>query len=143
MKDSFKTRKYVIISIIVLIGLIFIIRLFFLQIIDNEYKLSADNNVLRYVVQYPARGLIYDRNNNLLVYNEAAYDLLIIPKQLKTFDTTELCQLLDIEKEELIEKILNARKYSYYKSSVFLEQISNENYGRLQEKLYKYHGTIS
>jgi penicillin-binding protein 2 len=140
MKDSYKARKYVIISIIVVIGLIFIIRLFFLQIIDNEYKLSAENNVLRYVVQYPARGLISDRNNKLLVYNEAAYDLLVIPKQLKTFDTTELCQLLNIEKEELIKKILKARKYSYYKPSVFLEQISSENYGRLQEKLYKYHG---
>ena len=140
MKDSFKARKYVIISIIVLIGLIFIIRLFFLQIIDNEYKLSAENNVLRYVVQYPARGLIFDRNDNLLVYNEAAYDLLVIPKQLKSFDTTEFCQLLNISKEELIANIIKARKYSYYKPSVFLEQITKENYGRLQEKLYKFNG---
>ncbi|MBI9037155.1 MAG: penicillin-binding protein 2 [Bacteroidales bacterium] len=140
MKDSYKARKYVIISIIMLMGFIFVVRLFFLQIVDNEYKLSAENNVLRYVVQYPARGLIYDRSDNLLVYNEAAYDLLIVPKQLKDFDTTELCQLLDIEKHELIENILKARKYSYYKPSIFLEQITSENYGRLQEKLYKFNG---
>jgi len=85
-------RKNIIFYTIILTGLIFIIKLFILQIPDNAYKFSAENNVLRYITQYPSRGLIYDRNGTLLVYNEAAYDLLVIPRQVQAFDTMELCK---------------------------------------------------
>lgn len=140
MNKSYSNRKYIIISIFIIVGVIFLVRLFLLQVLDNEYKLSAQNNVLRYVTQYPARGLIYDRNGELLVYNEAAYDLLVIPKQVKNIDTIELCKLLKINKDQFITRLEKARKHSYYKPSVFLKQISREDYGYLQEKLYKYPG---
>ena len=140
MNKSYSNRKYIIISIFIIVGVIFIVRLFLLQVLDNEYKLSAQNNVLRYVTQYPARGLIYDRNGELFVYNEAAYDLLVIPKQIKNIDTIELCKLLKINKDGFITSLEKARKHSYYKPSVFLKQISREDYGYLQEKLYKYPG---
>jgi penicillin-binding protein 2 len=133
-------RKNIILYIIFFTGLVFIIRLFILQIPDNAYKFSAENNVLRYIIQYPARGLIYDRNGTLLVYNEAAYDLLVIPRQVQAFDTMELCRILDIEKEDLVARLQNARKYSMYKPSIFMEQVSKEDYAFLEEKLFKYPG---
>ena len=133
-------RKNIILYIIILTGLVFIIRLFILQIPDNAYKFSAENNVLRYITQYPARGLIYDRNGTLLVYNEAAYDLLVIPRQVQTFDTMEMCGILKIAKSELVNQLLKARRYSRYKPSIFLEQVSKEDYAYLEEKLYKYPG---
>ncbi|MEA3316669.1 MAG: penicillin-binding protein 2 [Bacteroidota bacterium] len=138
--DSFAGRKNFVIVLIVLIGLIFLIKLFFLQIVDSSYKLNAENNVLRYITQYPARGLIYDRNGEILVYNEATYDLMVIPNQLTQFDTTEFCQILDIDKKYLVQKLKDIERYSKYKSSIFLKQVSTKTYAQLQEKLYKYHG---
>jgi len=140
MKQAYNSRKYVVIAIFVAVGIIFIARLFFLQVIDNSYVLSANKNALRFVTNYPARGLIYDRNNKLLVYNEAVYDLMVIPKQIKPFDTNELCNLVGITKDDLILKLRKAREYSPYAASAFEKQISKENYGYLQEKLYKYSG---
>ena len=138
--DSFANRRHIIRFIIILVGLIFIIRLFILQVADSTYKQTASNNVLRYVTQFPARGLIYDRNGELLVYNEAAYDLMLVPRQLKPFDTTEFCRILDIDKTYVDEHIKRARKFSVYNSSIFLKQISSKTYAKLQEKLYKYPG---
>ena len=136
----YSERKYVISIIIILIGIIYIIRLFVLQVVDPSYKLSASSNVLRHITQYPARGLIYDRNGKLLVYNEASYDLMVVPGQLKDFDTTDLGNILEITHKQIIEQIKKAKKYSYYRSSLFLKQISPETYGFLQEKLYKLPG---
>lgn len=121
-------------------GIIFIIRLFYLQVIDSSYKLSADNIVLRNIREYPARGRIFDRNGNLLVFNEAAYDILVIPRQIKNLDTNSLCTLCDITKEDFIKKIKKAKRYSYYKPSSFILQISKKDIGAIQEKLYKYSG---
>ena len=140
IKTNYSKRKYVIISIFILTGVIFLIKLFMIQIVDNDYKLYANKNVLRYETQYPARGFIYDRNGELLVYNEAVYDLLITPRLVKEIDTIEFCNLLKIDKELLIEKFKESKKYSYYKPSNFLEQISKEDYAFLEEKLYKYPG---
>lgn len=137
---DYQNRKYIIMAVFLLVGVLFAIRLFMLQVLSNEYKLSAENNVLRYVIEYPSRGLIYDRNGKLLVYNEAAYDLMVVPRQLSSFDTTELCELLHIEQSDFDERLAKAKKYSYRKPSVFLEQISREDYGYLEEKLYKYQG---
>ena len=140
MKKTYQSRKYTIIIIFLITGIIFVARLFYLQIIDDSYIISANRNALRFVTNYPARGLIYDRNNNLLVYNEADYDLMIVPKQVKPFDTIEFCHLLGITKEECLIKLQKAREYSPYAASIFEKQISKENYGYLQEKLYKYRG---
>ena len=94
MKDAFTSRKYIIIAFVVLAALLLIIRLFVIQVVKDTYRLSADNNVLRYVTQYPARGLIYDRNNKLMVFNQAAYDLMVVPAQVTSIDTAEFCELL-------------------------------------------------
>lgn len=138
--NPFLNRKYIISALFGLVVLIYIIRLFYLQIIDQSSKLSASNNVLRYVTNYPARGLVFDRNGKLLVYNEAAYDLMVIPNQLNKFDTLELSKLLNLSKEQIVERLRKAKKYSYYKASVFEKQLSAKTYAPLQEKLYKYKG---
>jgi len=124
----------------VAVSIVLLIRLFYLQVIDNTYKEFATSNVLRKVVQYPARGLIYDRNGELLVYNKAAYDLLVTPREVKPFDTLKFCSLLDITIEEFRLKLKEARAYSPYKPSVLVKQISPEKYAVLQEVLYKVQG---
>jgi penicillin-binding protein 2 len=140
MKKALERRKFVMFAIFFAVGIIFIIRLFILQVWSDEYKLSADNNVLRYVTQYPSRGLVYDRNGKLLIYNEAAYDIMVLPKQLEDFDTLELCRLLHIDKEEVRKRLKAARIYSPYKPSIFLEQVSKEDFSYFEEKMFKYPG---
>lgn len=138
--DTFSKRRFIVAGIILGVGLIFVIRLFTLQITNKTYKQFATRNVLRKVTIYPARGLIYDRNKNLMVYNKASYDLMIIPREVKSFDTTELCQILQVERIEFREAIKKAKQYSLFKPSLVAGQISPEIYAPLQEKLYKYPG---
>jgi len=124
----------------VLTALLFIAGLFRLQVLDPTYKVFATNNVLREIVQYPARGLIYDRTGKLLVHNKPAYDLLVTPREVDAFDTTYLCNLLDITKEDFKERIKAAEEYSRYKPSIIVKQISPETYAVLQERLYRFRG---
>jgi len=138
--NGYSKRSYFIIAIITVVVLIYTVKLFRLQILDSTYKQFATNNVLREITQYPARGLIYDRNGKLLVYNKAAYDLLVTPREVKPFDTTYLCKLLEIKKEDIILNMKKAREYSPYKPSILVKQIPPETYAVLQEKLYKFHG---
>ncbi|MCX6322394.1 MAG: penicillin-binding protein 2 [Bacteroidia bacterium] len=140
MKDAFINRKYVIMALIVLASLCLIIRLFIIQVVKDSYRLSADNNVLRYVTQYPARGLIYDRNGKLIVFNQAAYDLMVVPSQTSKFDTTGFCNLLGITGDLFRKRMKAAVNYSRRAPSVFLKQISNETYARFQEKMFTYPG---
>ena len=139
-KNPYNDRMQVIMGIFIVIGIIYIIRLFLMQIIDSSYTLSANNNVLRYNIEYPARGLIYDRNDKLLVYNEATYDLMVVPRLVRKLDTLDLCKLLDIDKQTFINKLNEARSYSRYKPSIFEKQLSKETYGYLQEKLFELPG---
>lgn len=138
--NNFSNRIYVIGGIFILVVLIFIFKLFNLQIVDDSYKLSAENNSQRKITQFPARGLIYDRNGELLVYNQAVYDLMIIPRQVEVFDTLDFCNLLQIEKHDVEKRIEKAKNYSWRKASIFLKQLSSERYAVLQEKLYKFPG---
>ena len=133
-------RRLLIAFIFTLVVVIIVGKLFYIQILDPSYKLSADNNVLRRITLYPARGIIYDRNGKLLVYNEAAYDLLVVPSQVKPFDTVKLLTLLHIPKEQLVEGLRQAKQYSTYKESIILKQISAEDYGYLQEQLHEFPG---
>ncbi|MBL7928574.1 MAG: penicillin-binding protein 2 [Bacteroidia bacterium] len=132
--------RIVIAGIFTVVLLIYLIRLFYVQVLNEQYKLSANNNVIRYVTDYPARGLIYDRKGELMVFNEAVYDLMVIPRQVKELDTTEFCRLADISKEEFIRRMQKAKKFSRFKSSIFEKQIPPEQYALLQEKLYKFNG---
>jgi penicillin-binding protein 2 len=138
--DVYSKRKYFVIGLFSLTALIIIVRLFSIQVMDPSYKISADNNVLRRVVNYPARGLIYDRNGKLLVFNQAAYDVLISPREMKAFDTLAFCRIVGVEKEELVKEINAARNYSMYKPSPVIKQLSSHTYAILQEQLFKYPG---
>ncbi|MBK7712696.1 MAG: penicillin-binding protein 2 [Bacteroidales bacterium] len=140
MKDPFINRKYLIMALMVLATLGLLIRLFIIQVVKDSYRLSADNNVLRYVTQYPARGLIYDRNGELIVFNQAAYDLMVIPAQNTRIDTMAFCNLLGITTDTFRERMSAAVQYSRRAPSVFLKQISDETYARLQEKLFMFPG---
>ncbi len=140
MKDAFINRKYVIMALIVLASSGFLVRLFIIQVVKDTYRLSADNNVLRYVTQYPARGLIYDRNGQLIVFNQAAYDLMVIPAQTSRIDTGGFCSLLGITKALFRERMSAAITYSRRAPSVFLKQISDETYARFQEKMFIFPG---
>ncbi|MFW6371573.1 MAG: penicillin-binding protein 2, partial [Bacteroidota bacterium] len=133
-------RSFIIIAIFAVIVFAYLVKLFRLQVLDSSYKQFAARNVLRELVQYPARGLIYDRNGELLVYNKAAYDLLITPLEVAEFDTTYLCDILEITKNDLEIRIKKASDYSRYKPSILVKQIPPETYAVLQEKLYKFHG---
>ena len=140
MKNQFQERSSVIRIIFITIGVIFIVRLAVLQIFDKTYRILADQQALRNVTQYPARGLIYDRNGELLVYNEAVYDLMVIPRMVKNLDTALFCRSIGITEEDFLAKMDKARRYSPYSASVFMKQISKEEYGAWQGQLYKFHG---
>jgi penicillin-binding protein 2 len=140
--NLFSDRKYVISAIFIGLISIFLIRLFYIQVIEDRYKLAANDNALRHKIEYPERGVIYDRNGKILVYNEAAYDLMVIPKRVKKIDTLDLCKLLDITKEDFIKKLkeLKGKKFSSFRPEIFENELSLETYATLQEKLYKFPG---
>ena len=138
--NPFENRKYVVLAIFLIVCLIFLGRLFYIQVIDDSYKLSATNQALRHVTQYPVRGLIYDRNGNLLVYNEAAYDLMVLPRGIKNLDTAAFCKTLGITDSIFHVKLGKARKYSKFKASVFQKQIPSNQWAEISEKLYQFSG---
>ncbi|MDG1052270.1 MAG: penicillin-binding protein 2 [Flavobacteriaceae bacterium] len=126
--------------LIILSSFIFVLRLFWVQLIDiNDVKLSNKNSVEK-VYNFPERGYVFDRNDRLVVGNELFYDLMVTPAELKPIDTLEFCKILKITKTTLIDKINKAKKYSRVKPSVFLSQISKTDYAIIQEKLWKYKG---
>ena len=126
--------------LIILSSLIFVIRLFWVQIIDiNDVKLSNKNSVEK-IYNFPERGYIFDRNNKLIVDNELFYDLIIIPSEIQKLDTLEFCEILKINKNTFLEKIEKAKNYSKIKPSVFISQISKNDFAVIQEKLWKYKG---
>ncbi|MDE6648599.1 MAG: penicillin-binding protein 2 [Muribaculaceae bacterium] len=144
---TLEKRKYVIGGFITVIVIIFLIRLFNLQVSDGTYKENAESNAFFRKVLYPSRGLIYDRNGRLVVLNQPEYDVMLIPKDLgNSFDTLGLCDVLNLSKEELMRKwadMKNPRKnpgYSAYTPQKLMSHLSQEDYGRLQEKLYLFPG---
>ena len=135
-------RHKVVVGIFLLIAIIFITKIFYIQVVNDNYKFSANNNVLRYEVQQAVRGLIYDRDSNLIVANVPAYDLMIVPRELKakTMDTLAFCNLTNISEKEFLNKYKKAVEYSGYKESVFVKHISLENSSILYEKLFQFPG---
>lgn len=143
---NLESRKYVIGGFIIVIVAIYIFRLFSLQISNEKYKESADSNAFFKRIIYPSRGLIYDRNGKLVVFNKPEYDVMLIPKDVGDFDTVTFCKTLSITKEELLEKwdeMKNPRKnpgYSAYTPQRLITHLSQQDYGKLQEKLYQFPG---
>ena len=143
---NLEKRKYVIGGFIAVIALIYLVRLFDLQIQDGRYKASADSNAFLKKTVYPSRGLIYDRNGELVVYNQPAYDVMLIPRDVEPFDTTDFCRTLNITREQLDKRFADMRDkrlnpgYSSYTPQRLIAQLSSQDYGRLQEKLYRFPG---
>lgn len=133
-------RKAFVFALLILTSLIFIGRLFYIQIIDKSLKLESDKNARQKEIQYPDRGYIYDRNGVLIVSNQPAYDLMVIPKNVKNIDTLEFCKLVNISKQTYIDKIKKAKKHSMRKASLFLKKLSKEEYAFFQEKMFKFPG---
>ena len=133
-------RKSLFPIIVFVVGIIFIARLFYLQIYSTTNYDIYEDNAIRKVFTYPKRGYIYDRNKILLVSNQPSYDVMIIPREVRELDTLEFCSLLKISKDYLITKYEKTSKYSTRIPSVFLAHLSKENYGYLSEKIRKYKG---
>ncbi len=133
-------RRIAFFLVIILVGLIFIARLFYLQVFNFTSNSLLDDNAIRKVYKYPKRGFIYDRNGTLLVSNQPSYDVMVIPKDVKPFDTLEFAKLLKLDVLKFKGKLLKAKKYSIRLPSVFLSHLSKQDYAILQEKMHKYEG---
>ncbi len=139
-------RRLVIAAMVVVTILIYIVRLFNLQILDTEYKQKAIENALLNRTLYPSRGIIYDRNGRELVYNQPAYDLLVTMNDVKHLDTLDFCRTLDITKEQFIQRIKEIKDrrrnpgYSKYTPQTFATQLSGQDCARVQEALYRFEG---
>src|SRR5580698_3359991 len=138
--EKYQSRRWIIFYGMLVIAAIYILRLFYIQVVDAKYTQLANNNVLRRVMVYPARGLIYDRNGKLILYNEPEYDLMVVPGQVKRMDTAAFCKQLGIDSEYFLQTLGEASAYSRYKPSVFLKGLSAEMYGALEENLFMYPG---
>lgn len=136
-------HKTVLLIIFTLVGFIYLLRLFVMQVLDESYVQFAQMNVLQEQTIYPARGLIYDRNDELLVYNDAIYDLSVYPEQIKNLDTLEFCKVLGITKDEFIkrfERLKRQKGYAPWRPMVFERQITIPTYAAFQEKLFDFRG---
>ena len=147
MKDyTLEKRKYVIGMAAVVIVLIYVIRLFDLQIMTDDYKKNADSNAFLNKIQYPSRGAIYDRNGKLLVFNQPAYDITFVPREVTQLDTLDLCRALNITFEQFQKRMKDVKNrwmnpgYSKYTHQVFMTQLSAEECGVFQEKLFNFPG---
>jgi len=134
------TRRNVVSGIIIIFVSIFVVRLFTIQIADNSYQMSANNNSRRYMTDYAARGVVFDRNGKLLVYNQPAYDLMVIPNQTAAFDTAELASLIKVKESFLKDALKKARSYSRFKPSVVVKEIGDTTFVSFNEQLYKFPG---
>ncbi len=133
-------KKVLLSSIILIIGITFIGRLSYLQIFSFSADQVLEDPAIKAIYDYPERGYIYDRNGKLLVGNDPAYDVMVIPREVKPLDTLEFCSLIGLDKETFLKKLKRARVYSPRLPSVLVPQLSKEDYGRLQEKMRHYQG---
>ncbi|KAA1247421.1 penicillin-binding protein 2 [Aquimarina sp. RZ0] len=133
-------RKLLLYLIIISTGIVFIARLFYLQIYNTSFTALSEDNAIKVLYDYPQRGAIYDRNGKLLVTNQPSYDVMVIPRELKPFDTLEFCSILGITKEKLIKQLKKAKVYSPRVPSVVVPQLTKNEYAFLQEKMRKFDG---
>ncbi|MFZ6013349.1 MAG: penicillin-binding protein 2 [Bacteroidota bacterium] len=136
-------RREIIQIVFILVGIIFLIKLFFIQVIDSRYKQLAESNAILPQVDYPVRGLIYDRNGKLLVYNTPEFDLQIISKEVKQLDTAAFCEVFSMTRQEFLTKVkeLKAKKeYSAVKPTIFLTQLSNLDFAKIQDRIDEFPG---
>ena len=148
MTDSeLRYRRYVIIGVACAIVLIYIIRLFSLQVFSDDYKRYADNNAFLYKNEFPSRGVIKDRNGDLLVYNQLTYDLMVITSEMRSgMDTLKLCKCIGITKDEFIQRMRDIKDrtknpgYTRFSQQLFLSHLTSIEFNVLQEKLFRFPG---
>ena len=133
-------RKLLLLTIVIITGLVFIGRLFYLQIYDTSFQKLSENNAINIIYDYPQRGYMFDRNEQLLVSNQPSYDVMVIPREVKPLDTLEFCNLLRITKQDFTAILKKARVYSPRIPSPFIPQLNKEEYAYLSEKMHKYEG---
>ena len=133
-------RKALLPLIIIIATSLLLIRIFYLQVVNDTFKLQSENNAIKIKYDYPERGYIYDRYGKLLVANQPSYDIMVIPRELKKIDTAEFCLLLNITKEFFDERMAKAKIYSPRLPSVFLPQLNKLEYAAFQEKIRKFEG---
>ncbi len=133
-------RRILLYIIIITTGIIFLARLFYLQVIDESFVRLSEDNAIKVVYDYPQRGYIFDRNGKLLVSNQPSYDVMAIPRNVKVFDTAEFCRILKITPEALASKLDNAKIYSPRLPSIIVPQLTKSEYAYLQEKMRNYEG---
>lgn len=133
-------RKYIIQFVFILVGLIYCIKLFQIQFLDKTYGPAAEDNILRKIREYSYRGIIYDRNNELLVHNDPVFDLMVIPKEVSVKDTAKFCELLKINREQFITKMEEATDYDIYQPSVFIKMLSIQDFAIFEDFLVDYPG---
>lgn len=138
--NSFFERRYFIQALFIVMALGLLGRLYYIQLVDPQYTVSANNNVLRKILLFPGRGPILDRNNKFLVENEPVYDIMVVPREVKPFDTVELCKLLGIDREGFDKRWKKAVTYSRGLSSAFEKQLSVQLYAPFQEHIAEFPG---
>ncbi|MCM1110284.1 MAG: penicillin-binding protein 2 [Clostridium sp.] len=143
---SLEKRKYAIIGFLLVIAVIYIVRLFSLQVVDDRYKEFADSNAFLRKAVYPSRGLMYDRQGRVVVYNQPAYDVMLIPKDIQHIDTLDFCNTMGITRRQFEKRMADMRDrrlnpgYSAYTPQKFMSHLTAEDYGKLQEKMYRFPG---
>ncbi len=135
-----ENRRFVVIGVFVFVGLIFVFRLFYLQVLDDTYSINSSSNSIKRIIEVPVRGQIYDRNGKLIVYNSSVYDLVVTPYKVKIPDTLALCRLLGMERNEFDSLMNAAREYSRVKPYTFLRQLSKEEFASIQDAMVPYQG---
>jgi len=133
-------RKLLLLSMVLITGLVFTGRLFYLQIYDTSFQKLSEGNAIKILYDYPQRGYVFDRNGKLLVANQPSYDVMVVPREVKPLDTLEFCNLLKITKEDFITILKKARIYSPRLPSVVIPQLNKAEYAYLSEKMHKYEG---
>ncbi len=136
-------KQYVIALSFIVVNILYIIKLFFLQVIDIGYQAAAEKNIIQKHIEKPYRGLIYDTNGKELVYNDPVFDILCIPNMIQNFDLEKFCICFKIKKKILIKRITQAKKYSKVKPYVIIQGIPKKHFALIQEKLIEFPGFIS
>ncbi|MBC5992774.1 penicillin-binding protein 2 [Pontibacter cellulosilyticus] len=135
-----ENRKYVIQGIFLLVGMVYALRLFYIQVVDSSYKQAAETNAIKTIIQYPFRGLIYDREGKLLVQNTPVYDLMVVPKEVKQLDTLRLSSLLELPLDDVRERLKKARTFSYVQPSIFYQKLTTQDLAHIQDNLIDFPG---
>lgn len=133
-------RKLILIGLVLVSGVIFAARLFYLQVYDTSFQKLSENNAIKVLYDYPQRGYLFDRNGELLVTNQPSYDVMVVPRDVKPLDTIEFCRLLKISKEDFLSIMNKATTYSPRLPSVVIPQLNKADYAYLSEKMYKFEG---